>query len=239
LGRLAPALLAVALAAVAVRLGVWQLDRLADRRATNRVELAAREMPVLDIDRVIPATTPLAGRRVTARGVFLADGELLLRNRVHREAPGVHVVTPLRTAGTGALIWILRGFAHAANGVTPDNVPPPPAGTVTVRGVMAALPVTDNRGRPAVTGGDTTWQRLDSAMVAQRLPGSLAVVLYLAGDAGGPGQLPAIEPPTLGEGPHLSYAIQWFGIALAILAFAALVLRKSSGRGPAPPPAAP
>lgn len=231
--------LLVVLAAVAVRLGFWQLDRLAQRRAENRVALAARELPVLELSGVAPGDSQVVGRRVSARGRFLPDGELRLRNRVHREAPGVHVVTPFRLDESGgAVLWVLRGFVHAADGVNPPAIPAPVAGEVTLRGVMAGFPVTDDGGRPVAVAGDTTWQRLDSAMVAARRPGALAGYLYLEGGEDGPGRLPAVAPPALDEGPHLSYALQWFGIAAAILGFGVIVLRRG-GRSSAPPPAAP
>ena len=38
-----------------------------------------------------------------------------------------------------------------------------------------------------------------------------------------PHRLPA---PELSEGPHLSYAIQWFAFAAMTLAFGALIVRK-------------
>ncbi len=236
--RAAVLVLIVALAAVAVRLGIWQLDRLEERRARNAIELAARALPAIDLDAVTPGDSQLVGRRITATGAFLAGEQLRLRSRVHREAPGVHVVTPFRVAGSGALLWVLRGFAHAADGTNPIAIEPPEQGVVTVRGVMAAFPVTGDGGRPVAMAGDTTWQRLDSAMAMARLPGGYAGFLYLEGGESGPGRLAAVEPPTLDEGPHLSYAIQWFGIAVAIAAFAFIVLRRGE-RSSVPPPAAP
>lgn len=237
-GRLALIGLLLALAAVAVRLGVWQLDRLSQRRATNDVELAARGLPILDLSTPGVEDSALAGRRVATRGAFLTGEQLILRSRVHRKAPGVHVMTPFRVAGTDRTLWVLRGFAHAADGASPGVVPDPIPGEVTIRGVMAAFPVTGNGGRPAVSNGDTTWQRLDSAVAMSRFPNALPAYLYLEGEEGGPGQLPAVAPPALDEGPHLSYAIQWFGIAIAIVGFGIIVLRRG-GRSSAPPPEAP
>lgn len=233
--RLGVLLLLGLLAAVAVRLGFWQLDRLAERRAANRLELAARDLPPLELAGVTPGDSSVVGRVVVATGQFLDSGEVLLRNRAYRDAPGLHVVTPFRIADGGAVLWVLRGFVQAANGVTPAAVPPPLGGTVTVRGVGAAYPVTTDGGRPAVVAGDTTWQRLDSTMVTNRRPGAHAGFVYLVDGEAESGGLPAIEPPSLDEGPHLSYALQWFGIATAILAFGVIVVRKRAARSSAPP----
>lgn len=223
------------LASVAVRLGIWQLDRLATRRSANAVLKVARSEPVLDL----ASGDPTPGRRAMAHGEFEAEGQLLLRSRVHRAAPGVHVVTPFRVGGSGRVIWVLRGFTPAADGVRPDSVPRPTPGRVAVRGELLALPATEDGGRPVITAGDTTWQRFDATVARGRRPEAAPVILYLEGGETGPGRLPAAEPPALDNGPHLSYALQWFAIALAILAFGVYALRRPSGRVPAPPGAAP
>lgn len=233
-------LLAIALAAVAVRLGVWQLDRLASRREHNVALQAVRDLPELVLTDAGDLEALAPGRRVRATGRFLDDGAVLLRNRVHRSAPGVHVVSRFLVDTLGRTLWVLRGFAAAPDGVHPGAIATPVPGEVTIEGDLQPLPVTDDSGGVLVSGGDTTWQRLDSAAAALRDPAAPPFVLYLAGDVSGPGQLPAVEVPALGDGPHLSYALQWFGIALAILAFAFLiVLRRPSDRGRAPPDAAP
>lgn len=238
LRRTALLTLVVVLAAVAVRLGIWQLHRLTERRARNAVELAARDLPPLNLATAPSVDTALAGRRATAQGHFLDAGELLLRNRAFRDAPGVHVVTPFAIEGSDRILWVLRGFANAADAVHPGEVPAPIPGTVTIRGILARIPATGNRGQP-LRAGDSTWQRLDSTVAVEHQPRALPAFLYLEGGPSGPGRLEAVEPPALGEGPHLSYAIQWFGIALAILTFGFVFVRRRGGRGPARPPAAP
>lgn len=233
-------LVALVLAAIAIRLGAWQLDRLGERRDRNAVLAAARALPTLQWGDTATAGLPAPGRRLQARGRFLVAGEVILRSRVHREAPGVHVVTRFEVANGGGTLWVLRGFAAAADGVHPGPIPAPVPGTVIVAGELQALPTTSDGGQPLVAGGDTTWRRFDSTLARRRDPAAAPLLLYLEGGVDGPGQLPAVEPPALDEGPHLSYALQWFGIALAILAFAFVIaLRRPSDRGPLRPGAAP
>jgi surfeit locus 1 family protein len=225
----------ITLTAIAVRLGIWQLDRFSTRRVANRGLIEARSQPPLDLG-TVPAT---AGRRAQAEGQFEANGQVLLRSRVHRAAPGVHVATPFRVARTGQVIWVLRGFVAAADGVQPDSIPVPTPGTIAVRGELHALPSTEDGGRPVAVNGDTTWQRFDAAVALGRRADAAPLLLYLEGGEAGPGRLAEVEPPSLDDGPHLSYAIQWFGIALAILAFGIYALRRPSGRERARPDAAP
>lgn len=227
----------VLVAAVAVRLGFWQLARLGERRASNATLLESRKLPPVDLSLPGADDSLLDGRRVVALGRFVAADELYLRNRAHNQAPGVHVATPFELVPGGDRLWVVRGFAFAPDGITPPAVTPPEAGTVAIAGIGSALPVTDDAGQPIDVAGRTSYRRLDREVARSLEPDALDGFLYLAGDTGGPGRLPAVTPPALDEGPHLSYAIQWFGIATAILAFGGIVvLRPRDGRGLAPPP---
>lgn len=232
--------LVVLLAVVAVRLGIWQLDRLAQRRASNAVLLAARDLPPVDLGAAGIRDSNLIGRRVRARGQFRDAGTMLLRNRAFRDAPGVEVVTPFEIEGSGAVAWVLRGFVNAANGVTPRfPLPDHQHGLVELTGVAAAIGRSANQGQPLVIGPDTTWQRLDADFLAARIPRALPMFVYLESADTVVGGVPTVTPPSLDEGPHLSYALQWFGIAIAILTFGLVVVRPRGGRGPVPPPRAP
>lgn len=235
--RYGVAALTVVVAAIAVRLGIWQYHRHESRKAANVMLLAARDLPPLDLSHDVP----VAGRRATVRGKFDTRNQVLLRNRVSRQAPGVHVVTLFRTE-SAAPIWVLRGFVLAANGVNPGPVEPAMTGTVTISGELHQLPVTADGGAPLLSDGDSTWQRFDAAVARARESQAPALLLYLEGGESGPGRLREVEPPVLDNGPHLSYAFQWLAIACASLAFGVLVLRSRrspAGPEPAPPPRAP
>ncbi len=134
---------------------------------------------------------------------------------------------------------MLRGFVYTPDGVTPpDTIPAPASGTVSVDGIAYRLPETDNGGQPIQTGGMRTYRRLDRIALDALLPDALDLYVIQSGDQSGPGRLPTAEPPVLDDGPHLSYALQWFGIALAIAAFGVIVVRRD-GRARPPRPSAP
>lgn len=237
--RLLVLVMIAALSIGALLLARWQLERLDTRRAANQTLLEARNQPPLDLSLTGIDASTVVGRRVIARGSFDPSQQILLRGRVHRAAPGLHVVTAFRIDGTRSIIWVLRGFVSAPDGATPPvDVPSPTAGPVTVEGIAFALPVTDDGGQPLQHDRGLTYRRLDRGVLTARSSSMVDAYLMLAGDAGGPGGLPTVEPPTLDDGPHLYYAIQWFGIALAIAAFGVIVIRRD-GRASPPPRAAP
>src|SRR5439155_3586494 len=66
---LAGLVVALLVAAACVRLGVWQLDRLHERRERNAALLAARARPPLEVDGSLRADSA-RDRRLHARGVY-------------------------------------------------------------------------------------------------------------------------------------------------------------------------
>ena len=229
----------VVVATACLGLGLWQLDRRAQRQARNAEAITGRSLPPLDLN--ASETDPEPQRRVIVRGEFDHTAELILRGHLWRGAPGVHVVTPLRLSGSDRVILVNRGFVPAADGATPDAPVPPEPGEVMLEGIVAPVPVTAEGGQPAGRDGQTSWRRLDLAALRERLGPTLHGVYLLPATASAVGPWPRrVEWPGLDEGPHLSYAIQWFGIGGAVLAFG-LIFVLGLGKRPAaeqivPPP---
>ena len=216
-------------AAACLRLGLWQLDRLQERRAENRVAHAARSLPEVELSG--RADSALAHRRVRATGSYDPERELVLRGQAHREEPGVLLVTPLRIRGESLGVLVLRGFVPSPDAVTVEHSPPAEAGQVTVHGI--ALPLgerEDEGGLLERAGKGATWKGLDRSAIEARLPYPLAdVYLMQLPDSSLAAAPRRIEPPALDDGPHLSYAIQWFAFAvIALVGAAALFGRRGS-----------
>ena len=217
-------------AALAVRLGLWQTRRLRERRAANAAAAVARGGPELDLAVRAGATTAL--HRVRATGAYDRTHELVLRGRVLRGDPGVLLVTPLRLAELGdTAVLVERGFVPAPDAVTlrPDSGALDEPGLHTVHGI--ALPITggDDGGAPVTHDGRTTWRRLDVAALRARLPYPIFDVYILqTPDTALPRMPMRREAPALDdEGPHQSYAIQWFAFATMAVVFAGIFWKKS------------
>jgi surfeit locus 1 family protein len=215
-----------AFAVLAVRLGFWQLHRLAQRRAANAAALVARDAPELDV--AARNDQPLAGRRVRASGTYDRGHELVLRGQVFREIPGIILVTPLRLSALGdTAVLVERGFVPSPDAVTIPgraaslNEP----GAQSVRGMALPLTAAPDSGAPLEHEGQTTWRRLDLSALRARLPYPiLDVAIRQAPDSILPQMPRRLDPPSLDEGPHLSYAIQWFAFAVIAVGFAVAVL---------------
>jgi surfeit locus 1 family protein len=213
-------------------LGSWQLSRLVSRRAANRAALAERELPPVDLDRE-SLTGPVRYRRVTIGGELDFDREIVLRGHSLRGAPGIEVVTPVRPAGRDTAVLVNRGFVPTPDaGAIRDPSRYREATSAATAGIATSVPDAHD-GEPLATERGETWRRLDLTALRARIPYPIAPY-YVIAEARDTGEhslrghsLPVrVEPPGLDDGPHLSYAIQWFLIGGAALGFGIFFVRK-------------
>ncbi len=220
------------IAALFVRLGVWQLTRRSERRAANQAALAARAKPLLQLGaRGNGTADDPSGRWVEAVGVYDYEHEIVLRGRSLEGAPGVQLVTPLRRATSDTALLVLRGFVPAPDAVRVRTDSLVERGVVRVRGL--ATPIGSGGGQAVVHAGQTTWARLDLAALRKRLPYPLApIVVRQTPDSSLPASPRRLVPPQPDDGPHLNYAIQWFVFAGMTIAFAVLVVGRTKTSHP-------
>lgn len=232
-------LLVLALVVLMVNLGFWQLRRLDERRTANALVVARSEAAPAPIDELISpgdgveVGEGLAFRRATATGTYDAAAEVLVRNRTLEQQPGYWVLTPLVTA-PGEAVVVNRGWVPLPIGDTgvPLRDAAPPAGRVTVTGMLAA---SQERGSFGPTdppdGVLDVLSRTDVARLDQQVDEALApVVLQLTEqDPPATAALPTpLPPPTLSEGSHQSYAVQWFTFSTIALVGYPLILRRTA-----------
>jgi surfeit locus 1 family protein len=210
------------LAALFARLGVWQLDRLTERRTHNALvssRLTGAPVPLSDVPRDSARSHYL---RVRLSGRYDFTRQILFVDRIRDGAPGVQIVTPLHPdsgMGGDTAVLVDRGWVYSPDGASIDesrwNEPEHVVATGYVQGFSPG------RG-PAVTAPDhpERFRWLDPAAAARRTGypvfGSYVVLegQPIPGATSTPVRVP--EPP-LDDGPHLSYAIQWFAFAAIAL----------------------
>jgi len=216
-------LLVVAAMAVMIRLGIWQLDRLAERRAFNARVMAAMAQPVLDLNRELPVEQlyDMEYRSVVVRGTYLYDEEILLRNQVWNGQLGFHVLTPLQINGSSWAVLVDRGWLPYDQAHLPQREIYQEPGEVTVMGVLRRGKERPDFGGipdPTLAPGETrleAWNLINLKRIQEQvsLP-LLPIYIQQAPDAEQTHlpyrSLPEVE---ITEGPHLGYAIQWFTFA--------------------------
>jgi cytochrome oxidase assembly protein ShyY1 len=222
---------ALVLAAVATmaNLGMWQLDRLDERRTDNAAFVAQIEQApvslasVLDELRVDPEA--FVNRRVRASGTY-APEQIALFNRSQGGGAVDNVLARLETPG-GPVLLVNRGAIPVQ-----ATLPTPFPGEVEIEG---RLKLTESRERGGLSDAEQTLitelRRVNIDQIAAESPGVDYIPMYVellgSSPAVGPGDPQLLDPPELSEGNHLSYAFQWFIFAFCVLIGWVLAVRRS------------
>lgn len=225
-------LLVVVLVAVFVSLGLWQLRRLDERREENHVITSRGGLPPAELVDLAEADDPtevgtdLAFRTVTVTGTYLSDS-ILVRSRSLDGRPGFWVLTPL-DLGAGEGVVVNRGWVPFRERTDGSDVAfETPAGRVSVSGLAQA-----NVAGAKPAGEDlTTVAHIDLDWMDRNASLDLyPVYVQLEAQDPAPEELPVpLDPPELGEGPHLGYAVQWFIFAVIAACGYPLILRRVAG----------
>ena len=230
--------LVVALVALFVSLGFWQLRRLDERRERNAEISARSEMPAAPVEDVVPLGAQLGDvedlryRLVTVSGTYDAEGEVLIRPRSLDGVSGWHVVTPL-VLEDGRAVLVTRGFAPlTTDPEVAQAAAAPPEGDVTVTGLVFPSQARQSIGPTDPEDGTLLeLARVDIGRIRQQYGGDLLPVYVQLGSQDPPLEepgLPRLLPiPATDEGTHFSYAVQWFLFAGVGLVGWPILLRRT------------
>lgn len=213
-------LIALTAVVVFVLLGFWQIDRLHEKQARNRLEAARSDGPAVDLAAVDPAQAQY--QHVRATGRFDEADQVLIRNRAFEGTNGSHVVTPLML-DDGTAVLVNRGWIGVA-----DAPPKPPSGEVTIEGLLLQTQERQIGPKDPPTGTLAVLNRVDVQRVQQQVDTKLyPLFLQQTAPETPDGDLPLlVDPPPRDEGPHRSYAIQWFLFATVVTVGYPLLMRR-------------
>jgi surfeit locus 1 family protein len=227
----------VLLAAVFVRLGFWQLDRLEERRATNATAEMRLSTDAVPLDQLLTEADGdlevLEYRRALATGEWDTAEELLIRSQVELGNAGFHVITPL-VGDDGKAVLVNRGWVPLLMDSPPVDQAAPPPGTVELEGWVHLTETRPPLGAEEPVGEVDVFNRVDVARIASQLPYEVAPVYLVSTEEESQEELPILVdvPDFDDEGPHLAYAVQWFGFAIVgVVGFFFLARRKGGSSG--------
>lgn len=215
-----------------IGLGFWQLDRLDQRKTDNDAIRTASQAAAQPIESLLVDTDVLDHTAVTVTGVYRDDLSFLVANRTFDTQPGSWLVTPVELAD-GRLVVVSRGWIPrslvAGDAVSSIDTP---VDTVTITGRLFSSVDGGRIGQGSARLPEVS--RIDLDTVDELLTREVVPRWVQLTEQNPPrGDLPApVPPPSLDDGPHLSYAFQWFVFSAGTIGAYVFILRRRMRESP-------
>jgi surfeit locus 1 family protein len=238
--NLLPPLAGIALVVLFVNLGVWQLDRAEEKRAIEAAFSDTGEGAVVhDLLRenggVIADGEVALYQPLSASGRYLADRQFLIDNMILDGRVGYFVITPFEFSRDEPLLLVNRGWLPKTSAAPiPSTIGLDASAGRTITGKAGKLPRVGIRAGDAFTGAPD-WPRIANWPTLEELAAALGrdvlPFILLADPDPGSDLVRNWEPRQAGPMRHVGYAVQWFALALAVIATAFVVYRKRREEG--------
>jgi len=230
-------LIALVAIVVFVLAGLWQLSRLAEQRSTNDTVRARALGAAIDLPSPPASAAEIADlewQLVEFEARWLQQDEVILRARSLGGVSGHDILTPA-TVGDITVI-VNRGWVPIDIEDPPVELAAPAAARTVVRGVLRPTqergsfgPVDPDEGRLARIA------RVDLDRLDQQISGDLYPMwVQLLEQDPAQANYPRVRSlPPLDDGPHLSYAVQWFVFAtVVVVGYPVLLIRTARTNEP-------
>ena len=203
------------------RLGVWQLDRLDQRRAANALLEQQFNSQQIDLNEGLPSGSPedLVDRRAVVNGRFDYSEQIILKEQSFNGRPGVHLITPLIVEGQDQAILVDRGWIPAADADQGELAQYDEAAERPIAGVLKASQTLSRDRETIIEENQTEWYRIDIEAIQSLSSLDLLPVYIIQSPTEENSPTPPIrEEPELdlSEGSHFGYAVQWFLFAVTL-----------------------
>jgi cytochrome oxidase assembly protein ShyY1 len=229
--RWIPFVAMLAVVAIGVALGTWQLRRADEKRAIEALLTARQAQAPLLLTAASVSVDDIEYRRVAVRGEFDREWPLYLDNRPSAGNAGFYLLMPFKIAGSERHVLVARGWIpvdlHNRNKLPPTDAP---GGAVEIEGVAIRNPGRVLQlGTAAVLRPGAILQNLTVAefAVASKFD-TQALVIEQTSDTHD-GLLRAWPRASAGIERHLGYAFQWYALAgTAFLFFVVTGFRRGT-----------
>ena len=219
----------VLIAMLCVRLGIWQLHRLQQKRDRNSTAFTRMRMAPVWISSVNQDSAGMIYRYGAATGTYDDERTIIWAGRSLDGSPGVYVLTPLRFGNAAVLVnrgWLPSNDAASADFASTREVAPD-----TVRGLIVPFSLDPRADVDSSGNFRRVWYHLNYDAVQKQFPYAIArYQLQLVATRSVTHNPRRVPPPQFDEGPHLSYAVQWFSFAIIGIVGWIVLLARSRAR---------
>ncbi len=215
-----------------LRLSWWQLERAgekveAQRELEARLSLTAPPLEEIPRGHLHPSNPELPNRHVTLTGAYENDRNILVLAEFFDGQIGYGVVTPFRLAATGELVLVERGWVSGIGVAAEDLDLRPVRGPLSTSAQIHVPPANARVLSSEIDPG--SWPLRARGLELDRLADIFGEELFpftVRLTEQQPGVFvrhwPAASAAAAGYTQNLSYALQWFAAAFAVLAISLL-----------------
>jgi surfeit locus 1 family protein len=225
-----PTLVTIILLPVLVRLGVWQLDRAEEKRQLYAQQQQQIEQGPLVLNKALPVEEIIPYQPVEITGHFIKDRVMFLDNKPYKGVHGYHVITPFMISDSKETILVNRGWV--AMPVHREDLPEIETSEEiqTISGILKVPSYALKLGKLKNDTKQWPWriQWIEIETIEKQLNMKLLPFIVLL-DKTKSGKLIqdwkiTVSPPE----KNISYAVQWFALAVALLIIYIVVNSKKT-----------
>lgn len=219
--RWIPFVATVAVVAMGIFLGNWQLRRANEKRSIEISMTVRHSGPPLAVGAAIEDIDDILYRRTKVRGEFERNWPLYLDNRPYAGNAGFYLLMPFRISGSDRYVLVARGWIPLDLRDRTKIAPPiTPAGQVEIEGVARRNPGhVLQLGQPAPVRPGAILQNLTVAGFASASGFNMQPFLIEQSSDTHDGMVRDWPLPSAGIERHLGYAFQWYALGLTAFLF--------------------
>jgi len=231
--RLIPTIAVLVLLPLLLRLGMWQLERAQEKRQIIAAQQAKLALPPLDISKPSQGESNLQYHHLKVTGTFATKYQVFIDNKVQQEKAGYEVVTPMRIANTQQYVLVDRGWVPM--GATRAELPviKSPTTEITIVGIAKYNTkdvVSFGDANRSNTGWPAVVRWVDIPALAKETKLDFKPYMLLLDSESDYGYVRDWKFINMPPEKHISYAVQWFAMAIALMVIYLVVNLKRTGR---------
>ena len=215
---------------ILLRLGFWQLER-GEFKAQLLEDLeAAADLPVINVVDLKQLAELPPNTKILLFGEYLPDRTTLLDNRYYRGRAGFNVISLFKLTGADELVVVNRGWVPLGRYRYPLPQVVTPEGVVELEGEVRSVPTdTIVLKKENFEQWPPLIQSVDLKQLS-KLSGTPLTDVWVLLSADWDSSLKQEWPVTIvGPQRHLGYAVQWFGLAIALVGVMVMAGLKKTG----------
>ena len=230
---LIPTIVILLLLPVLLSLGFWQLDRAEEKRALIELFKQQNESGLLVVNDTIKFDEKLNYRSAQIQGTYNSTKQVFIDNKIYQGKTGVYVMTPFKLKNSEYSILVNRGWVPMVidRSVLPQIKTPENLLTLTgkikissKKPFMVGEQFQSNEGWPAL------MQWLNITEIENKSGLKLLPYIFLLDEKEKNGYVRNWKPVVMQPEKSISYAVQWFALALALIIIYIVVNLKESKR---------